>query len=300
MPAAKLDGVSRDWARDLPVCDRPAGFIVARTPRSSSTYDRSHPMSDHGRTTTPLGAPGKAGSPAPPRRRRGLSGVGVIGVACVLGATASVVWALSLDQGGHGGGTAAAPDARPAPKPVASERSPRPDPTLPAVPPGRVKRFRVDVLMHSTKVAADQPPLRVWSFGVDGRFLRGTGVSPPMVVDQGDTVDVTFVNGSSAAMHVDMPHSLDMHAAEIAPNIAFKTIAPAATTHYRFVARNPGVFMYHCASAPMVYHLGAGMAGMFVVKPRHLPKVDRELWLVKQEYFLGKAPGGDPDYAKML
>jgi nitrite reductase (NO-forming) len=256
-------------------------------------------MSDHGRTTTPLRAPEPAGAPPPPRQRHGAWHVAVIGVVCVLGAIASTVWALTLDHGGRGAGTAVAPHARSAPA-VAYEPYRRPDPTLPAVPPGRVKRFRVDVLMHSTKVAADQPPLRVWSFGVDGRFLRGTGVSPPMVVDQGDTVDVTFVNGSSAAMHVDMPHSLDMHAAEIAPNIAFKTIAPAATTHYRFVARNPGVFMYHCASAPMVYHLGAGMAGMFVVKPRHLPKVDRELWLVQQEYFLGKAPGGDPDYAKML
>jgi len=257
-------------------------------------------MSDHGRTTTPPGAPGEAGSPAPPRRRRRLSGVAVIGIVCLLGATASVVWALSLDQGGHGGGTAAALDARATPKPVAYERYHRPDPTLPAVPVGRVKRFRVDVLMHSTKVAADHPPLRVWSFGVNGRLMRGTGVSPPMVVEQGDTVDVTFVNGSSAAMHVTMPHSLDLHAAEVPPNVAFKTIAPGARTHVRFVARNPGVFMYHCASAPMVYHLGAGMAGMFVVKPRNLPKADRELWLVQQEYFLGKTPGADPSYDKML
>jgi nitrite reductase (NO-forming) len=101
-------------------------------------------------------------------------------------------------------------------------------------------------------------------------------------------------------MHVDMPHSLDIHAAEIAPNRAFKTIPPGATTHYSFVARNPGVFMYHCATQPMVWHLGSGMVGMFVVKPRHMPKVDRELWLVQQEYFLPRTPGGDSDYTKML
>jgi len=121
-----------------------------------------------------------------------------------------------------------------------------------------------------------------------------------MVVNQGDRVDITFVNGANAAMHVDMGHSLDMHAAEIAPNVAFKTIPPGARTHYSFVARNPGVFMYHCATEPMVLHLGAGMVGMFVVKPRHMPKVDRELWLVQQEYFLPHSPGGDPDYAKMV
>lgn len=175
----------------------------------------------------------------------------------------------------------------------------RPDPTLPPVPPGAVKRFRVDVLMHHTKVAADQPPLRVWSFGVNGRFMRGTGVSPPMVVDEGDRVEVTFVNGANAAMGVDMPHSLDIHAAEIAPDRAFRTIRPGATLRYRFVARTPGVYMYHCATEPMVWHLGSGMAGMFLVKPRGLPRVDRELWLVQQEYYLGR-PGGNADYAKML
>ena len=255
-------------------------------------------MSDHRRTITPLRAPEGAGTASPPRRRGGLSYVGVVGVACVVGATASVIWALSMHCG-TGGGVAVAPHAHPA-KTVAYEAYRRPDATLPAVPAGRVKRFRVDVLMHRTKVAPDQPPLRVWSFGVNGRFMRGTGVSPPMVVEQGDTVDVTFVNGSGRAMHVNMPHSLDMHAEEAAPNVAFKTIPPGATTHERFVARNPGVFMYHCATEPMVYHLGAGMAGMFVVKPRHLPKVDRELWLVQQEYFLGTTPGADPDYDKMV
>jgi len=179
------------------------------------------------------------------------------------------------------------------------ERYNRPSPELPAVPTGAVKRFRVDVLMHETKVADDKPPLRVWSFGVNGRFMRGTGVSPPIVVNEGDRVEVTFVNGANASMGVDMPHSFDVHAAEVAPDRAFKTIAAGATLRYGFVARNPGVYMYHCATEPMVMHLGSGMAGMFLVKPRKLPRVDRELWLVQQEYYLGHRPGADSDYAKM-
>jgi nitrite reductase (NO-forming) len=242
----------------------------------------------------------------------------VIAVAFVVGALSSVVWAIGQNHD-HASGRAAsavthqhraaAPSARhgahdaaavDAEARLAYEPYRRPDPTLPAVPPGHVKRFRVDVLMHRTKVAADRPPVRVWSFGVNGRFMHGTGVSPPMVVEQGDRVDVTFVNGSKASMHVNMPHSLDMHAAAIAPNVAFKTIPPGATTHYSFIARDPGVFMYHCATEPMVWHLGSGMAGMFVVKPRHLPKVDRELWLVQQEFYLPHTPGDDPDYDKML
>jgi nitrite reductase (NO-forming) len=261
-------------------------------------------MSDTPRTAArPPGPDTAAAPPSPPPRAPRGAGVGpvrlaIIGLAFVVGSLSSVVWALT---DGHRHPAPAAVHARHAPAAdIAFEPYRRPDPTLPPVAPGRVKRFRVDVLMHVTKVSDDAPPLRVWSFGVNGRFMRGTGVSPPMVVEQGDRVAVTFVNGASKAMHVDMPHSLDMHAAELAPNRAFKTIPPGATTHYSFVARNPGVFMYHCATEPMVLHLGAGMVGMFVVKPRHLPKVDRELWLVQQEFFPGSRPAADPDYGKML
>ncbi|MEA2394724.1 MAG: hypothetical protein QOJ82_2615 [Solirubrobacteraceae bacterium] len=274
-------------------------------------------------------ANGQGGGPAspPPHRRRRRPRVSdrtlaALGVA--VGVSALISLGLGVGHGGHqhaaatpagtalpaghdhGAATATAPPSgavqgRSAVEDgVRYEAYQRPDPTLPAVPAGPVKRFRVDVVMHETKVSDDQPPLRVWSFGVNGRFLPGTGASPPIVVNQGDRVSVTFVNGANAAMHVNMPHSLDIHAAELAPNLAFKTIRPGATWHYSFVAKDPGVFMYHCATEPMIWHLGSGMVGMFIVKPRNLPKVDRELWLIQQEYFLGKKPGDDADYTKML
>jgi uncharacterized cupredoxin-like copper-binding protein len=56
--------------------------------------------------------------------------------------------------------------------------------------------------------------------------------------------------------------------------------------------------MYHCATQPVLMHTGAGMVGMFVVKPKDLAPVDKELWITQQEYYLGK-PGGDADMAKM-
>jgi nitrite reductase (NO-forming) len=267
-------------------------------------------MSDHTR------APGESPDPAEPvhfdaddvvpasweprRQRPAALGLAVAGVG--LGVIALIVFGLANDPSREerAAGSPAVHATRPVARSVRYEPYRRPDPTLPAVPAGHVKRFRVGVLMHTTKVADDRPPLRVWSFGVNGRFLRGTGASPPMVVKQGDRVQITFVNGSSAAMHVNMAHSLDIHAAAVAPNVAFKSIPPGATWHYSFTARDPGVFMYHCATAPMVLHLASGMVGMFVVKPRHLPTVDRELWLTQQEYYLPRQPGGDSDYGKML
>jgi hypothetical protein len=38
------------------------------------------------------------------------------------------------------------------------------------------------------------------------------------VVNQGDTVQVTLTNGGMKSMHVTMPHSIDFHAAEVAPS----------------------------------------------------------------------------------
>jgi nitrite reductase (NO-forming) len=195
----------------------------------------------------------------------------------------------------HADSTHAATAAVPA---AAVEPYERPDPTLPAVPDGAVKRFKIDVFEHVTRVAADKPPTRVWSFGVNGVLHRGTGVSTPMVVEQGDKVEIELVNGGSKEMDVKFPHSIDFHSSEVAPNEAFKSIGPGETHEFSFVAKHPGVFMYHCATDPVLMHTGAGMVGMMIVKPKNLPPADKELWLTQQEFYLG-ARGGDADMEKM-
>jgi nitrite reductase (NO-forming) len=183
-------------------------------------------------------------------------------------------------------------------KGVAFEKFEKVDATLPAIPAGAVKKFKVDVFQHVTQVSKDLAPTEVWSFAVNGKYHRGTGVSPPMVVTEGDTVDFTLVNGSSKAMGVNVPHSMDFHAAEVNPGTRYTDLAPGKSMHYRFVAKHPGVFMYHCATQPVLMHTGAGMVGMLVVKPKGLAPVDRELWMTQQEYYLGK-PGKSADMAKM-
>ena len=181
---------------------------------------------------------------------------------------------------------------------VAFEPFKRVDPRLPAVPAGAVKVFKVDVFEHVTQVSKDLAPTQVWSYAVNGTAYRGTGVSPPMVVNEGDTVDFTLVNGSTKAMNVSLPHSLDFHSAEVDPGTHYGDLAPGKSMHYRFTADHPGVFMYHCATQPVLMHTGAGMSGMFVVKPKGLAPVDRELWATQQEYYIGK-PGGQADMAKL-
>lgn len=173
------------------------------------------------------------------------------------------------------------------------------DPTLPAVPAGAVKRFEVDVYEHVTKVSDALAPLTVWSYAVNGVEHRGTGNSQPIVVEEGDEVAIELHNGSTEKMHVQMPHSVDFHSAEVDPGKAYATIAPNAKKVIRFTASHPGVFMYHCATDPVLLHTGAGMVGMMVVKPKDLPPADKELYITQQEFYFGPKAGDLPDMAKM-
>jgi nitrite reductase (NO-forming) len=172
------------------------------------------------------------------------------------------------------------------------------DPTLPAVPAGAVKKFTIDVEQHVVQVAPELAPTEVWTYVVNGRKWPGTGASEPMVVNEGDRVQITFVNGGSKAMNVTMPHSIDLHSAEVAPNRYYKDVEPGKSLKIRFTADHPGVFMYHCATQPVLTHVANGMAGMMVVKPKGLPAVDKELWVTQSEYYIGKA-GAGADQAKM-
>jgi uncharacterized cupredoxin-like copper-binding protein len=149
-----------------------------------------------------------------------------------------------------------------------------------------------------TRVSDDLPPTRVWSYAINGEFNRGNGVSAPIVVNQGDEVEMTLFNGSSQEMQVRVPHSIDFHSSELNPETAFRTIAPGKKTVLRFTATHAGVFMYHCATAPVLQHTGSGMVVMMVVKPRDLPAVDREFWINQQEFYLGE-PGSDGNLQKM-
>jgi nitrite reductase (NO-forming) len=182
-------------------------------------------------------------------------------------------------------------------KGVEFEAYKRPDPALPAVPAGAIKRFHITVDEHVAQVSAALAPTKVWTYGVNGTSYPGTGGSPPIVVDQGDKVQITLDNAGTDGMSVSMPHSIDFHSAEVAPNVDYTDVEPGRKKTFSFVAKHPGVYMYHCATQPILLHTGAGMTGMMVVRPAGLPAA-RELWITQQEFFIGK-PGGGTSLAKV-
>src|SRR4051795_2429807 len=239
-------------------------------------------------------------------------GMGLVGLLSLLGL---IVALFALAGGGSTATTtvrAGTPPAAPAPpaaadtpaptlaqaKGVKFEKFTKVDPTLPAVGAGAVKKFTVGVDEHVVQVDPELAPTRAWTYTVNGKVYKGTAASPPIVVDQGDRVKITFVNGASKAMHVSMAHSIDFHSAEVNPGKYYVDVAPGKTETVNFVAEHPGVFMYHCATQPVLMHVGNGMAGMMVVKPKGLPKVDKELWITQGEYYLGK-PGAPADMDKL-
>jgi nitrite reductase (NO-forming) len=86
-----------------------------------------------------------------------------------------------------------------------------------------------------------------------------------------------------------MPHSVDFHAARVAPNVDFADVAPGASKTFSFRADDPGVFMYHCGTAPAFEHIANGMYGAIVVEPRGMPKADVQYVLVSSEWYLNGA-----------
>jgi len=236
-------------------------------------------------------------------------GLGLVALVSLLGLIVAVVAMATGDNSEtvvtktvEAAAPAAAADA-PAPtieqaKGIAFEKYEKVDPTLPPVPAGAVKKFTVDVDEHVVQVDPALAPTQAWTYTVNGKIYKGTAASPPIVVNQGDKVSITFVNGGSKAMHVSMGHSIDFHSAEVDPGTYYTDVAPGQKKIINFTADHPGVFMYHCATQPVLMHVGNGMAGMMVVKPRNLPKVDKELWITQGEFYLGK-PGQPADMNKL-
>jgi nitrite reductase (NO-forming) len=93
--------------------------------------------------------------------------------------------------------------------------------------------------------------------------LRGPSPWSDRASTQGDSVDFTLVNNAA------MPHSMDFHAAQIAPNKYYVNVMPKDSIHFAFIAEVPGVFMYHCGTAPVAAHIANGMYGALIVDPRH-------------------------------
>lgn len=151
----------------------------------------------------------------------------------------------------------------------------------PEVPPptDRDHPAKVRVKMETvekTMKMDDGVEYHYWTFDGDvpGRMIR---------VREGDTVEVEFSNNPSSTV----PHNVDFHAATGQGGGAAATFtAPGRTSTFSFKALQPGLYIYHCAVAPVGMHIANGMYGLILVEPKEgLPKVDKEFYIVQGDFY---------------
>jgi len=130
-----------------------------------------------------------------------------------------------------------------------------------APPVDRDFRARVEVELETTEEVlrlADGVEYRFWTFG-------GSVPGPMIRVRHGDYVTFTLQNHPTSLM----PHNIDLHAVTGQGGGAEATlISPGQQATFSFTALHPGVYIYHCATAPVGMHIANGMYGLIVVSRR--------------------------------
>jgi nitrite reductase (NO-forming) len=151
----------------------------------------------------------------------------------------------------------------------------------PQVPPPITRRTPTKVVIdievkEFTARLADGVDYVFWGFGgsVPGPFMR---------VREGDLVEFHLHN------HPDnkLPHNIDLHAVTGPGGGAASSLtAPGHTSTFSFTVLNPGLYVYHCATAPVGMHIANGMYGLILVEPAGgLPPVDHEYYVMQSEFY---------------
>ena len=161
----------------------------------------------------------------------------------------------------------------------------------PQVPPPIARKHATKIIIRlETKELrgrlADGVEYQFWTFGgvVPGKFIR---------VREGDLVEFHLSNHPGSRL----PHNIDLHAVTgPGGGAASSFTAPGRSSVFSFKALNPGLYVYHCATAPVGMHIANGMYGLILVEPKEgLPKVDREYYVMQSEFYT-KGRHGEAGY----
>ncbi|MEX0891785.1 MAG: multicopper oxidase domain-containing protein [Gemmatimonadota bacterium] len=161
------------------------------------------------------------------------------------------------------------------------------DPALPALS---------DQTTHAVHWRSMEVPVRIRpDLAMAAWCFEGDVPGPVLHVREGDTIEFTLTNEGN------VPHSMDFHAAQIDPHVAFRSVPKGESVTFTFQPRYAGAYMYHCGTGPVLMHIGAGMYGAIIVSPRDPLPAAREFVLVQSEYYVGEPENGvlPLDYQKM-
>jgi len=106
---------------------------------------------------------------------------------------------------------------------------------------------------------------------------------PMLRVKEGDTIELSLSNHKSSLHN----HNIDLHAVTGPGGGAMLTnVAPGETKVFKWKALNPGLYIYHCATANVSTHNSHGQYGLILVEPKEgLTKVDKEFYIVQGELY---------------
>ncbi|MGV8930941.1 MAG: copper-containing nitrite reductase [Luteimonas sp.] len=151
----------------------------------------------------------------------------------------------------------------------------------PMVPPATGRKAPAKVIVELDVVEKEMQisegvSYTFWTFGgtVPGSFIR---------VRQGDTVVFHLRNMPDSKM----PHNIDLHGVTgPGGGAASSFTAPGHVSRFTFKALNAGLYVYHCATAPVGMHIANGMYGLILVEPPEgLPPVDREYYVMQGDFY---------------
>lgn len=121
--------------------------------------------------------------------------------------------------------------------------------------------------------------------GTTYRYMTFDGQVPgPMLrVRVGDTVELHLHNDAAS----QLPHSIDLHAVTgPGGGAVFTQVMAGEESSFTFQALQPGLYVYHCATASIGHHISSGMYGLILVEPvGGLPPVDHEFYVMQGELY---------------
>lgn len=127
--------------------------------------------------------------------------------------------------------------------------------------------------------------------GTTYRYMTfdGTVPGPMLRMRVGDTMELHLHN----EMESMLPHSIDLHAVTGPGGGAdFTQTMAGETSVFTFRALQPGLYVYHCATASVAHHIAAGMYGLILVEPEGgLPPVDHEFYVMQGEIYSAQPMG---------
>jgi nitrite reductase (NO-forming) len=151
----------------------------------------------------------------------------------------------------------------------------------PNVPPPTKRNYPAKVIVELEVKEVDMEiaegsTYTFWTFGgtVPGSFVR---------VRQGDTVEFHLKNHPDSKM----PHNIDLHGVTgPGGGAASSFTAPGHQSQFTFKALNQGIYVYHCATAPVGMHVANGMYGLILVEPPEgLSPVDHEYYVMQGDFY---------------